>query len=217
MTASARYRNMRHRGALLLLVLMLPALLAGCAEREANAAVSPNEPSSGGLVEEPKRWDGKVIEFRGEVVGDRMARGDGAWLHVNDDAYMYENVEEGAALGGYNSGMPIWFDNGSLTDEVGVFGDYKHEGDIVFVRGEFHAACAQHGGDMDIHATELQVVEQGHRAKDPVKPWKVVLGLMLTSLAGLLYLATTVVEHRESRGLYGRVKRRVREGERAPR
>lgn len=209
--------SMRHRIVLLLLVLLIPAALAGCAEKQSNPAQSPNEPSSGGLVEEPKRWDGKEVEFRGEVVGDRMMRGDGAWLHLNDDAYMYENVEEGAALGGYNSGMPVWFEDGSLTDDVKILGDYKHEGDIVRVRGEFHAACSQHGGDMDIHAIDLTVVEDGRRAQDPVKPWKIAVGFMLTGLAGVLYFVMAVVEHRESRGLYGTVKRRVREGERAPR
>ena len=37
-----------------------------------------------------------------------MVRGDFAWLHLNDDGYYLKNVEEGAGLSGYNTGMPIY-------------------------------------------------------------------------------------------------------------
>lgn len=176
------------------------AVLSGCVGEQGAALQSPNEPSSGGLVEEPKRWDGEQVTFTGEAIGERMKRGDGAWLHLNDDAYMRENVEQGAALGGYNSGMPVWFEDAALTGGIDVYGDYKHEGDVVTVTGVFNAACAQHGGDMDIHAETGEVTHEGKRASDPVKLWKIVLALLLSASAAVFWTVLRRVERRERVG-----------------
>ncbi|TLM76799.1 MAG: hypothetical protein FDZ70_06210 [Actinobacteria bacterium] len=143
---------------------------------------SPNDPTSAELVERPKEFDGKTVEYTGEVVGDRMVRGDFAWLHINDDAYYLKNVEEGAELGGYNSGHAVWLP-AALAEQVTTFGDYQHEGDVVRIAGTFNAACGQHGGDMDIHATSLEVVTPGHPVKDPIHPWKVALAALLVLTA----------------------------------
>lgn len=149
--------------------------------------MSPNSPSSGQLVEKPKEWDGKTVEFTGEAIGEAMVRDDYAWIHLNDDAYYLENVEEGAKLGGYNSGMAVYLP-AQLAGEITTFGDYKHEGDVVTVKGTFNAACAEHGGDMDIHADQLVVKIPGHPVVDVVKPWKVGLAIVLSLLAVLLYV-----------------------------
>lgn len=150
--------------------------------------VSPNSPTSGELVEEPKRYDGTEVEFTGEVIGEVMVRGENAWIHINDDAYYLKNVEEGAKLGGYNSGMAVYLPAG-LTDPITFYGDYKHEGDVVTVRGTFNAACAQHGGDLDIHATDLSVEVPGHPVVDTVMPWKIALAVVLALIAGALFIA----------------------------
>ena len=76
-----------------------------------------------------------------------------------------------------------------MRRKVSVFGDYKHEGDVVEVRGVFNAACALHGGDMDIHATELRIVIPGRHAIDQVRPWKVALAMGLSLLALVLWQA----------------------------
>ncbi len=127
-------------------------------------------------------------------------RGADAWIHLNDDAYMYKNVEEGAALGGYNTGMPVWLASG-LTQSIGTFGDYRHQGDVVKVTGIFNAACAQHGGDMDIHATTLEVVAPGRPAFDPVKPGKVLAAVVLTLIAAGIWYSDRRLSHKERRGL----------------
>ena len=138
-------------------LVALALVTAGC-RAEGTPEPSPNEHSSTDLVEQPKEFDGEGVTFAGEVIGEAMVRGDMAWLHINDDAYYVKNVEEGAQLGGYNTGIAVWLPAG-LAEELEYFGDYEHEGDIVEVAGVFNAACAEHGGDMDIHATELEIVE----------------------------------------------------------
>ncbi|MDO8986817.1 MAG: hypothetical protein Q7V14_01135 [Coriobacteriia bacterium] len=147
---------------------------------------SPNFPDSAGLVEQPKKYDGRKVEFTGEAIGEVMVRGEDAWIHINDDAYYAKNVEEGAPLGGFNSGMAVWLPAG-LTTRIMYYGDYKHEGDVVTITGVFNAACAEHGGDMDIHADELVVDVQGRHVIDEVKPWKIWLAVVLCLIAALLY------------------------------
>lgn len=165
-----------------LVAVMLPAIPALA------QTASPNSPSSGELVEEPKRFDGTEVEFTGEVIGEVMVRGENAWIHINDDAYYLKNVEEGAKLGGYNSGMAVYLPAG-LTDPITFYGDYKHEGDVVTIRGTFNAACAEHGGDMDIHADDLSVDLPGRSVVDEVMPWKLALAAVLALLALGLFVA----------------------------
>ncbi len=161
--------------------------LAGCSA-QGTPQPSPNTVPSTELVEQPKQHDGTTVEFTGEAIGESMVRGDYAWLHLNDDAYYLKNVEEGAKLGGYNTGMPVWLP-ATETRAITYFGDYKHEGDVVAVTGIFNAACPQHGGDMDIHATSLVVVSVGHPAADPVTLGKVAWAVALALVALLLYFA----------------------------
>lgn len=183
------------RTRVLLAVAAVAFLLAGTGCRaEATPEPSPNSPSSAELVETPKEHDGTEVTFRGEAIGEAMVRRDMAWLHINDDAYYVKNVEEGAHLGGYNSGMAVWI-GAADAEQVTYFGDYKHEGDIIEARGMFNAACAEHGGDMDIHATALTVVAPGRNVVDPVSPLKAWWAAGLSLLAGLLF-AFTRLQHR---------------------
>lgn len=151
-------------------------------------APSPNDPTSADLVESPGAWDGKTVTYTGEVIGEVMVRGEMAWLHVNDDPYYLRNVEEGAELGGYNSGHAVWLP-AELTEGIAHFGDYKHEGDVVMVTGVFNAACPEHGGDMDIHATALTIEIPGRDVIDEVKPVKALWAGVLTLLAVALWFA----------------------------
>ncbi|MHB1341301.1 MAG: hypothetical protein ACYCX5_06010 [Coriobacteriia bacterium] len=180
---------MRRTAKIAVVVLLGLAALGATGCRASGAPEpSPNTPSSSGLVEEPKKYDGTQVTFTGEAIAEAMVRGDHAWLHLNDDAYYLKNVEEGAELGGYNTGMPVWIPADEAA-KVEFFGDYKHEGDVVTVKGVFNAACPEHGGDMDIHAKTLSITHPGRTAKDPVKPLKLVWAIALSALAGGLWLA----------------------------
>jgi len=181
-------------------LLAATAFAACVAPSSAAAFESPNNPSSGELVDAPSEWDARTVSFEGEAIGEAMHRTDGTWLHLNDDAYMYRNIEEGEPLGGFNSGMPVWIET-DLAEKVTVFGDYTHEGDVVVVRGIFNAACAQHGGDMDIHAQSLSVKVPGHEVHEAVKPVKAAVAVVMLLLAVGLGLVSRRTTSRESRGL----------------
>jgi len=195
--------------ATLLLTVLLFASTASVAF--AQDAFPPNKPDSTELINHMNVpgdiskglfWNGKTVTFHGEAIGEVMVRGDYAWIHLNDDAYMVKNVEEGAKLGGYNSGMAVWIP-ASLTKPIDTYGDYQHEGSIVEIQGVFNGACKEHGGDMDIHATTLKVLREGHVVVDAVKPWKAGLAVVLAALAGVLWWLERKYRHivRPNRGV----------------
>jgi hypothetical protein len=186
---------MRIRTASTIITALLLVALTVVPAFAAEAPIPKNDPTSSQLIErqnvpgDPTKglfYNGKTITFTGEAIGEVMVRGDYAWIHLNDDAYMEANVEEGAKLGGYNSGMAIWIPS-ALTAPVDTYGDYKHEGSIVQISGTFNAACKEHGGDTDIHATTLSVIRPGHLVDDPIPPWKAALAAGLALLAAGLY------------------------------
>lgn len=180
----------RYASRALLLGVVLAAMLVGpvWSGWSPSLAAATEMPLSAFLVEEAGRFDGTVVEFEGEAIGEAMVRGEMAWIHLNDDAYRLRNIEEGQPLGGYNTGQAVWLP-ADLADRIGVFGDYHAQGDVVRVVGRFNAACPEHGGDMDIHAEELVVLRAGHPVVDPVRNWKLALAAASALAAGLTYLA----------------------------
>ena len=150
------------------------------------------EVNSASLVENASAWNGHVVTFKGEVIGEAMVRGKMAWIHLNDDAYMWKNIEEGAQLGGYNSGHAVWAP-ANLAMKIRFFGDFKHEGDVVKIVGTFNAACPQHGGDMDIHGSTLQIVRVGHPVHHVINTPRAIIAGVLLVLALILYRFRIVI------------------------
>jgi hypothetical protein len=135
------------------------------------------------------------VSFKGEAIAERMIRGGMAWIHVNDDCYMEKSIEAGAACEGYNSGQAIWLP-ADLARRIQSFGDYQKQGDIVKVTGTFNATCAEHGGDMDIHAIELAVDSMGYPVKHQVKANRVMLAAILLLASTFLFWLQRRVRNR---------------------
>ena len=45
------------------------------------------------LANEPEEYDGEMVTFKGEVIGEVMIRGDFAWINVGDDRIVFRFVE----------------------------------------------------------------------------------------------------------------------------
>ena len=155
------------------------------------------EVNSASLVENANAWNGRVITFKGEVIGEAMVRGKVVWIHLNDDAYMWKNIEEEAKLDGYNSGHAVWVP-ANLAMKIRFFGDFKHEGDVVRIVGTFNAACPQHGGDMDIHASTLEIVRPGHPVHHVFNTSRAIFAGFLLAVAVALHQARTIVRRRHA-------------------
>jgi len=127
-------------------------------------------PTSLELINNAKQYDGKTVDYRGEVIGEVMVRGDYAWLHVNDGII---------AIG-------IWALK-TMVQDIRYAGNYQKKGDIIEVSGTLHRSCLEHGGDLDIHALEIKKITPGSLAIQPVSKIKAYLGAYSVILVLLFY------------------------------
>jgi len=136
-------------------------------------AVFSQSLSSGELIRNAKEYDGKLIVYSGEVIGDVMLRSEFAWVNINDG----EN-----ALGAWMSA--------ALTKEIKFTGNYESRGDCLEIVGIFHRACLEHGGDMDIHAQSLRKIGNGRIVQEKLNFDKVSLSLILLGALFLIWILT---------------------------
>ena len=118
------------------------------------------------LIEQAMAYDGREVVFTGEVIGDVLNAGDHVWLNLSDGS----------------NAIGVWVEK-ALTGGIQNVGRYAQHGDTVEVRGIFHRACPDHGGDLDIHAQSVTVIQQGYPVSHPVLWWKAALAVALTVLA----------------------------------
>ena len=117
-----------------LLILLVPTIAFADAE-----SIGSND-----LIDRAKDYDGQTVVYEGEVVGDILYRGDYAWLAVfdgNNTIGCYVTAEQ--------------------AKQVSVVGGYGKSGDTIRIEGIFHRACAEHGGDLDIHSVSIRVLTVG--------------------------------------------------------
>jgi hypothetical protein len=144
-------------------------------------AMAAEEVTTEELVNDMPAYDGKEVTITGEAVGDVMLRDGYGWVTVDDDIYSTRSIEEGGELSGYtNLGIGVWAPRGEL-DQINILGGYKNKGDRVMVTGVFNRACHEHGGDTDIHASSVEVLEPGHPISHPFAWWKLILVLVLAA------------------------------------
>lgn len=123
------------------------------------------------LIKESHAYDKQSIVIEAEVILEVLERGDYAWINVNDGSN---------AIGVY---LPI-----EMTKDLDVFGDYNHIGDKVLIEGVFSRNCDEHGGEIDIHATSLTIVEEGYVVERVVSVWKFAIAFISFSLSILVLL-----------------------------
>lgn len=124
------------------------------------------EAGSDRLIEEAGALDGQEIVLMGEVIGDILGAGDHVWLNVSDGR---------TAVGAWTPRV--------LALEVRVPGRYAQRGDTVRVTGVFHRACPEHGGDLDVHASRVELLRRGYPTLHPVPRWKPAAAAVLLAFA----------------------------------
>ena len=180
-----------------LLLLFFPGVKAAGAEE------APVRVDTLTLQEHWEEYDGEEVIFVGEAVGDVMVRGDHAWVTLNDDHYSRRALREAGELRGGNSGIGVWLPRRE-AEKIGRLGRYGSMGDRVEVRGVFHADCSQHGGDFDIHATSLEVLERGRDLNDSPDSGKylaTVFSLLFLVGASVPLYLRRMAERRSARAL----------------
>ena len=111
------------------------------------------------LINNPTKYNGKIVKFRGEVIGEPLGRGNNRWINVLDN--------EGNAIG-------VWLSE-DFINNINYYGKYNIRGDMVEVTGIYHSICNEHGGDTDIHANTFTILEEGHLTKEVIKTDKIYI------------------------------------------
>lgn len=123
------------------------------------------------LISQTKDYDGKAVSIAGEAIGDLMVRKDHAWVNI---------LENGVAIG-------VWLTE-SQASLIHGLGRYGSNGDTFQIGGIFHRACPDHGGETDIHATEVRLLRKGNTYHVNMKIDRLLAGLGLCFSGGLLTL-----------------------------
>ncbi len=126
----------------------------------------PVSVSSTELLNNARQYDANSVVYKGEVIGDVMVRGDFAWVNVNDG----------------NNAIGVWLSR-ELADKIKFTGSYHNIGDRLEITGTFHRNCTQHGGDMDIHAQDMRIIQPG----------KAVSGELNTTKRNAVYILLAVL------------------------
>lgn len=147
---------MRTRLVVLLTIVVLTALPARGFAAEVGFRTSAPE-----LTSASSGLDGSSVTIEGEVVSEVLAGGRGhVWVNV---------LSDGVAIG-------VWAPAG-MVEDLEVFGEWSHTGDRVVVTGIFNEACDDHGGDLDVHATAIGLLERGGERHHPASYWKLGVGV----------------------------------------
>lgn len=146
-------------------VILMVFFVAFVAPAWARSSISSTE-----LIEHSKKYDGKMVVYRGEVIGDVMVRGNFAWLNVHD---------------GKNA-LGVWAE-ASQVEDIEFVGGYKAKGDILEVKGIFNRACSEHGGDMDIHAQVIRLIRKGYKKNHPIEQGKLIAAVLLAVISAGLF------------------------------
>lgn len=127
--------------------------------------------SSTELINNAKLYDGKIISYSGETIGDIMARKEYAWVNLND---------------GKNA-VGIWIKR-ELTHGIQYSGSYNVKGDWVEIKGIFHRSCPEHGGDFDIHAQSIIEISFGSKIPHSIKTGAINSAFVLFSIVLAAFL-----------------------------
>ena len=129
--------------------------------------------SSTELINNAKQYDGKIVVYAGEAIGDIMKRGEFAWVNVNDGS----------------NAIGIWVNSAQIND-ITVIGGYKKIGDAIEVTGVFHRACPEHGGDLDIHAQAVRKIASGRRLQERLNVSEINFAVILLGILGAVWILT---------------------------
>jgi hypothetical protein len=118
--------------------------------------------------------DGSEVVVEGEAIGEALrAPGGMRWVNVLGD---------GTALG-----VVMTAEDAAA---IPAFGAYRQRGAALRIEGRLNSACDEHGGDLDLHAERVTVLDDGAEIPHRIHPAKLLLAgasLLATMLLIALY------------------------------
>lgn len=164
---------MRHLRLVMLAMLAL-VLLHGAAPvsipAQESAVMTPTEAVSTAL-EFTDEEDGAEVTVEGEAIGEALvAPGGHRWVNLLGD---------GTAIGVVMTARD--------AETITAFGEYRQRGAMVRVTGTLQRGCDEHGGDLDLHAASVAVLDGGEELPHAVHPAKMWLAFAALGVALLLW------------------------------
>lgn len=162
--------------------LAMTAVVLGVAT-PATATAPPLTLSTREIVSLPPSEGGLDVTMEGEAILAALR---------SDDGHVFVNLlQDDTAVG-------VWMPR-EQADRIDGFGRYGRSGTFLRVEGVVNVACAQHGGDLDVHAARVEVVSPSREAGLVlVPPSRIALAVGVVAAAGIEW------------GLYRRLRRRSR-------
>lgn len=139
------------------------------------------------IVACPAAFDGRRVVYTGELVGDVIRRGGGAWVLVNDDDYALAVGPLPAHRDhrGTNSGLTVWLPDDGLAKITGL-GRPNQRGDVVRLEGHVRRIDPQDGGGLTLRAEEITVLRPAEKVEEPIRWPQAALAVGGLVAAGLL-------------------------------
>ena len=138
----------------------------------------------GVLASVNRALENTTVRFSGEAIGEALAA---------DDGYKWVNVADASdtAVGVYMTE--------EQASQIRTYGDYHHVGATLLVTGTYHIACGQHQGELDVHASDVQVLDHGSWLIYSIDAGELGLGLLLCALGLIFVLVFVVLRQRADR------------------
>lgn len=148
-------------------------------------------------VFDPGDTGGPPVRYVGEVVGDVLERGDGAWVLMNDDGYGLETGPLPAhdRYQGTNTGLSVWLPRRAVDPSQVTPGRPDRRGDVLLISGSIHRTDPADGGGLTLRAVTAEVVAPAREAPQPIHGRQAALAVLLALAAGALALYVRSVEH----------------------
>jgi hypothetical protein len=145
--------------------------------------------SAAAVVSCPTRFDGEIVTYVGELVGDLLHRDGGAWVLVNDDDYALAVGPLPAQRDhrGTNSGLSVWLPDEHL-DRVTGLGRPGQRGDVVQIEGHITRTDPDDGGGLTLRANDLEVLQPSERFADPLDVPQAVLAVTAFAISVILWV-----------------------------
>jgi hypothetical protein len=166
-------------------------------ERETTAGDGvPVTVSSHDLLDCPQAYDGRLVRYRGEVVGALLDRDIGVWTQLNDDGY----ADSPGALSaprrysGHNTGVGVLLP-ADLAAQVRLVGGPQTRGDVLEIEGTFNRVDPT-GEVAVIRAHTVHQATPGHHLPDPPRRDRRIAAWLAVMVAGALVIAERVVARR---------------------
>jgi hypothetical protein len=159
---------------------------------------TPMPVTSTELIECPSLFDGRIVRYEGEAVGEVLLRPRRAWVHVNDDIYARRigPVAEHRTVAGGNSGMAISMPRDDATQIIP--GSFRRVGTGVGVVGTFLRTDPEDGGSPAIVATDVDILREPRAIHSKVSLRRVIVAVVLA----VAVLALLVLRRRRQQRVY---------------